>query len=123
MTGPVRRSVVFVLAGACALAATTNVRAGCGDYLVLDHASLAAHHDSLSKPTQTPCNGPNCHRHDAPPLTPAPELVSAPPTFKAAVVAEVAAEELRMVANAFPEPAARPSAGVALSILRPPRMA
>ena len=122
MIGRVRLSTVHMLAVAFALAATPVVRAGCGDYLVLDHAPLASDgHGGGIKPTQAPCNGPNCQRHDAPPLSSAPTLEIAPLTLKVTVVSGEIAEIAGFAAALWGDCEGRPAAGVELSILRPPR--
>jgi len=113
----------FVAFCALALGPIDSACAGCGDYLSIGHGPSMTDRrgDAPMSSATTPCNGPNCHRHDGPPLTPSPELRAAPPTVKAAAIfAFLAPSTKTFVERSFDE-GARPLSGYAASILRPPQ--
>jgi hypothetical protein len=116
----VATKVLSGLVAVCALAFAPlpTASAGCGDYLTMDHGKGAS--SDLSAPAR-PCNGPNCHRHDAPPLSPAPEFQTAPPSVKIAAVFGDACDVRPSLIERRQDEAFRPLTGVPLSILRPPR--
>ena len=102
---------------ALAFAPLPTASAGCGDYLVMDHGPSAASHDAKPQP----CNGPNCHRQDAPPLAPAPELHAPPPTLKAGALMNDTAPDSSSIISRLHDSNLHPLSGFGLSILRPPR--
>jgi hypothetical protein len=108
---------------ALAFAPIELASAGCGDYLTIGHnPPMNGNHSDSLLPTTTPCNGPNCHRHDGPPLTPSPELRAAPPTVKSAAIFANLASDPKFVIERLSEDDARPLPGYADSILRPPQV-
>src|SRR6476620_8412488 len=98
---------------AFAFAPIDRASAGCGDYLTMDHGQSTSsdHVGSPLKPSTTPCNGPNCHRHDGPPLTPAPDFRPAPPTVKTAAIFADASADLNLFREHWPDEDARPLPG------------
>lgn len=108
---------------AFAFAPINRADAGCGDYLTMDHSQPMAGKQSgvPMKPGTTLCNGPNCHRHDGPPLTPAPEFRAAPTTFKIAAIFTDVSTDLNRFSERWPDSDTRPLSGYTSSILRPPR--
>jgi len=97
--------------------------AGCGDYLNIgrDATTISEHSSAPMSPMTTPCNGPNCHPHDGPPVTPSPEIQPATPTAKAAEIIANFAPDAEPMVERLSEDDARPVPGYAASILRPPK--
>jgi len=116
----VATKVLSGLVAVCALAFAPlpSASAGCGDYLTMDHGKGAS--SDLSAPTQ-PCNGPNCHRQDAPPLAPTSDFQAPPSSLKIAALLIAAAADSPSLIERRLQDDARPFPGVGLSILRPPR--
>lgn len=104
---------------ALAFAPIQSASAGCGDYLTIGHGPSIGdqHRDS---PTW-PCNGPNCHRHDGPPVTPSPDFRAAPSTGKTAAIFAEASSDSPLFVERSSDDDARPLPGYASSILRPPQ--
>ena len=114
----------FVAFCALAFGPMERASAGCGDYLNVgrDSATTGKHSDGPLSPTTKQCNGPNCHRHDGPPLTPTPEIRPATPTFKSAAIATILALSAKSVVERSSDDDARPLPGYAVPILRPPQV-
>jgi hypothetical protein len=113
----------FVAFCALALGPMNQASAGCGDYLTIGRGpTMKVDHSNLpTTPATAPCNGPNCHRHDGPPLTPSPDFRAAPPTVKAAAIfATLASSPMTFVERLFDDGDV-PLPGHSASILRPPQ--
>jgi hypothetical protein len=103
---------------ALAFAPIPAASAGCGDYLTMDHGPK----DAASTPSgHVPCNGPNCHRGEVPPLTPAPTLPAVPPSIDVAWLTSDSDRDPRSLGERLTDSDLRPSPGYESSILRPPR--
>ena len=124
-TSGVAMKVLGGVVAFCALAfgPIQQASAGCGDYLNIGHDPSASsqHGDAPMSPATTPCNGPNCHRHDGPPLTPSPELRPTSPTVKAAAILSRLAPSTTTVFERRCDDVPRPLPGYADPILRPPQ--
>jgi len=121
----VATKVLGGLAAFCVLAFAplNSASAGCGDYLTIDHGASTngKHGDSPMMPATAPCNGPNCHRHDGPPVTPSPEFRSAPFTVKSATLLSSVDSNDDSFTERLSDDDVRPIPGFAASILRPPQ--
>ena len=113
--------VAFV---ALAFGPTETAKAGCGDYLTLDHgkSGMSVDHDGKQMPPgAAPCRGPNCHRNHTPLQSPTQELRLPAPTFKTATLPPITSSDTPTLVGWSFDEAVRRLPGHAFSILRPPQ--